>query len=295
MSEAPRDDLVRSAPFALERADGDDGLTLTGHGAVFNEWTTIDSWEGRFRERIAPGAFRKTLQENGNRVRLQFDHGQHPLIGSLPIGSIRKLKEDSRGLYVEARLADNWLVQPVREAIETGSIDGMSFRFSVVAEKWANQDSDLPERTITEVRLMELGPVVWPAYDGTDVGVRSLELARSLMAADDDTRREIATILLRGAAPDAEAAAGTSDPATWGDQVRDLLDTPTTEAAPGTSEDRAVTADEPADGHSRSTDPDDGSDTYKPAQPPPWTAEQRQADAEAVRARLAAASARSAP
>lgn len=273
---APREDLVRSAPFALERADGDDGLTLTGHGAVFNEWTTIDSWEGRFKERIAPGAFKKTLQENGNRVRLQFDHGQHPLIGSLPIGTIRKLKEDTRGLYVEARLADNWLVQPVREAIENESIDGMSFRFSVVAERWAKETSDLPERTITEVRLMEVGPVVWPAYEGTDVGVRSLELARSLMAADDDTRREIATALLRGSAPDPEAADGTSDP-----------DTQTDEAAAGTSTERAVTNDEPADSHSR---------PHQPAQRPQMTRDYVLAHAAQVKSWLeaAAASARSA-
>jgi HK97 family phage prohead protease len=281
---APRDDLVRSAPFALERAEGDDGMTLSGHGAVFNEWTTIDSWEGRFRERISPGAFKKTLQENGSRVRLQFDHGQHPLIGSLPIGSIRKLKEDSRGLFVEARLADNWLVQPVREAIENESIDGMSFRFSVVAERWDKEDDDMPERTITEVRLMELGPVVWPAYDGTDVGVRSLELARSLMAADDDTRREIANILLRGDSPDPDAVDnGTSD----------TSDTQTDEAADGTSTDRAVTTDEPAESHSRSDDTE--SSSYQPAQRPQKTPDQRKADRELVLARVAAVSARSAP
>ncbi len=266
---APRDDLVRSAPFSLERAAADDGLTLTGHGAVFNEWTTIDSWEGRFRERIAPGAFKKTLQENGHRVRLQFDHGQHPLIGSLPIGSVRKLKEDTRGLYVEARLADNWLVQPVREAIENESIDGMSFRFSVVAERWDEEDSDLPERTITEVRLMELGPVVWPAYEGTDVGVRSLELARSLLAADDDTRRDIARLLLRGDSP-AEAADRTSEP-----------DTHTSEAADGTSEDRAVTNDEPAESHSRSDD-DTSSTPYTPPTRPVVTLEQLRAAREAT-------------
>lgn len=274
MDEAPRDALVRSAPFALERADDDtDGLTLRGHGAVFNEWTIIDSWEGRFRERIAPGAFKKTLQENGARVRLQFDHGQHPLIGSLPIGAIRKLKEDRQGLYVEARLADNWLVQPVREAIENGSIDGMSFRFSVVAERWDKEDSDLPERTITEVRLAELGPVVFPAYEGTDVGVRSLELARSLLAADDTTRREIATALLR--------------------ETGETTDTRTDEAADGTSTDRAVdTPDEPAAGHSRSDDP--ASSPYQPAQRPALTPDRRKADRELVKARTAAASARSA-
>lgn len=273
---APRDGLIRNAPFQLDRADeGSDGLTLTGHGAVFNSWTEIDSWEGRFKERIAPGAFAKTLQENGARVRLQFDHGQHPLIGSLPIGAIRKLKEDRRGLFVEARLADNWLIQPVREAIENGSIDGMSFRFSVVNETWDKQDTDLPERTITEVKLMELGPVVWPAYDKTDVGVRSLELARSLVAADDDTRREIAEILLRD------------------DNLEDP-DTPVTEAAEGTSDDGAVTADEPVDDdHSRSGDPE--SPSYQPARRPPLTVTRIHEDLAAVNARVAdAMSARSA-
>lgn len=266
---APRDDLVRSAAFALEREASDgDGLTLRGHGAVFNQWTTIDSWEGRFKERIAPGAFRKTLQENGQRVVLQFDHGSHPLIGSLPIGAIRKLKEDDRGLFVEARLADNWLVEPVRDAIENGSVDGMSFRFNVIGERWDKEDTDMPERTITEVRLLELGPVVFPAYDGTDVGVRSLELARSITSADEATRQELARVLL------ARSPIDTSD-----------------EAAEGTSND-AVSDDEPVDDHSRSDAP--ASPPYKPAQPVPLTRDRMKDDLRRVTAAHAAASARSA-
>jgi HK97 family phage prohead protease len=185
----------RSVPFRLER-DRSDGLTLVGHAAVFNEWTTIDSWEGRFKERIAPGAFKKHLIEQPGSVRLQFDHGHHPFFGSMPLGNIRKLREDSKGLYVEARMSDNWFIQPIRDAIDDGSIDGMSFSFTVDADEWEGRDSELPERTITQVRLFELGPVVWPAYTQTDVGVRSLELARSLRNTDEDTRREIARMLL---------------------------------------------------------------------------------------------------
>lgn len=257
--DAPRDGLVRHVPFTSDRTDGTDGLTLTGHGAVFNEWTEIDSWEGRFKERIAPGAFKKTLRENGSRVRLQFDHGTHPLIGSLPIGAIRQLREDDIGLYVEARLEDNWLVQPVRDAIASGSIDGMSFRFSVVNEKWGALDSDLPERTITEVRLAELGPVVFPAYEKTDVGVRSLELARSLHNADEDTRRDIARALLALDTPD------TSD-----EDVEDGAVTetePRSEAATGTSE---------------------HSGTYIPAARPRLTPEQREQHRSEVAKYLAA-------
>lgn len=200
--EVQREDLRRQAPFTV-RADGDDqdadgtsgdGLTLDGYGAVFDTPTVIDSWEGQFEEVIARGAFRKSLRERT--PKMQFDHGHHPLIGSIPIGRITEVGEDEQGLHVVGRISDNWLMQPIRDAIAEESIDGMSFRFSVVREEWkdasgrtikaedvekalwwpAGLDYDvvLPlRRTLKEVKLAEVGPVVWPAYDTTSVGVRS--------------------------------------------------------------------------------------------------------------------------
>jgi HK97 family phage prohead protease len=262
LRDAPRDNLIRSAPFVLERSDDNgDGLTLRGHAAVFNQWTEIDSWEGRFLERIAPGAFRKTLQESGNRVKLQFDHGSHPLIGSMPIGVIRNLAEDRIGLDVDARLHDNWLIQPVRDAIADGSIDGMSFRFYVEKEKWDKVNTDMPERTITEVRLVEVGPVVYPAYAGTDVGVRSLAIARSLELLDNDTLAELRSAL--------ETFAGAPS-----------SDTPNTGAADiGTPVVRAVVSDEPPiTGHSSS---------YQPARRPVMSPDRRTAAVERARRNLA--------
>lgn len=173
-------DEVRSlvAPFELSRAsDNADGLTLTGYAAVFNSPTRISGWEGDFIETIAPGAFKRSI--NNSRPVMQFDHGNHPLIGSLPIASIRKLREDSRGLYVEAQVFDNWLTEPLRDAIREQAIDGMSFRFSVVKDEWSKQGKDRV-RTLKEVRLYELGPVVFPAYADTEVALRSLERATGL-------------------------------------------------------------------------------------------------------------------
>jgi hypothetical protein len=71
-----RDDLRRSLPFTVNRAeasDHGDGLTMQGTAAVFNDPTLIDSFEGRFWEQLAPGSFRKTLSERT--PKLQFDHG----------------------------------------------------------------------------------------------------------------------------------------------------------------------------------------------------------------------------
>jgi len=214
--DAPRDNLTRTASFAIERADEDsDGLTLEGYGAVFGSPTRIDSWEGTFDEIIARGAFSRTL--NAKMPVLQFDHGHHPMVGSLPIGAIEDIREDDHGLYVRARLHDNWLIQPVRDAIASGSIDGMSFRFSVPEGKdeFTQRSGDVPLRTIREVKLYEVGPVVFPAYEATSVGVRS-DVAR--IAADPELRAELARALILGTPTEGPACAGTPDagPATEG-------------------------------------------------------------------------------
>lgn len=210
------DTLTRTMPFTVERAESDgDGLTLSGYAAVFNQTTRIDSWEGNFDEQIAPGAFKKTLQERT--PVLQFDHGAHPLVGSLPIGSIEVLREDARGLFVQARLHDNWLVQPVRDAIASGSIDGMSFRFSVVKESF-DDSAATPLRTLSEVKLYELGPVVFPAYEQTTVGVRSQDLAREIKALDADARADLARALMSDTADEQPGEEPTDEAAVVDDE-----------------------------------------------------------------------------
>ena len=203
-----RDDVRRSVPFTVTRTDDTrgDGLTIEGYGAVFDSVTQIDSWEGSFEEMIARGAFRKSL---GERVpKMQFDHGRHPLVGSLPLGRWESAKEDERGLYLVGRLTDNWLTQPFRDAIRDGGVDGMSFRFSVVKEEWVDKDGkrikedellDLLwrgagdrgpiRRILKEVRASEAGPVVWPAYEDTSVGVRSVTIDLGRLREPEERRR----------------------------------------------------------------------------------------------------------
>jgi HK97 family phage prohead protease len=203
--------LERSMPFKLERADSastGDGLTLDGYAAVFDTPTRIDSWEGCFDEQIQRGAFKKSIRENT--PVLQFDHGRHPLIGSIPIGVITELAEDDAGLHVVGRMSDNWLIEPVRDAIANESVDGMSFRFEVVREEWRdNKGTVLKDpyeimdllwepgergpllRILKEVRCAELGPVVFPAYKETSVGVRTKDEARSAQ------RETVRSLMLR--------------------------------------------------------------------------------------------------
>lgn len=184
---------TRSVEFeSTQPAEGEesDGRTLEGYGAVFDMPTRINSWEGDFEERISPGAFSKTLSER--KPIMQYDHGRDARTGSVPIGAIQELREDPQGLYVKARLFDNPIVEPIRQAIEGGAISGMSFKFNVKRDEWRDGAGQLlrPEelgrllhnagdrgplqRNIKEVQLFEVGPVATPAYAGTSVGVRSL-------------------------------------------------------------------------------------------------------------------------
>lgn len=206
---APRDDLIRmidlpAAELRFERADGEDGVlgTLEGYAAVFNVDTVIDSWEGKFIERIAPGAFRKTLAERGDRVKVLFNHGFDPSIGDKPLGKPETLREDKTGLKVRVPLDDTSYNRDLVASLRSGALDGQSFRFSVRREEWqdAEDDKALPVRTLREVVLYEFGPVTFPAYEATTAGVRARQAYEAWRIA-------------RPSNPDPDAARqGTSEP-----------------------------------------------------------------------------------
>lgn len=193
---APTDDLFRGVfDQSVElRADSDtDGTTMFGHFALFDEWTEIDSWfEGRFMERLAPGSFKKTMRENRSAVRVTFDHGYDLQLNDKPLGPIDEIREDDLGAYYEVPLLDtdynrDFILPTLQGRLMSGEqrgsdgLLGASFRFRVVREEWNEEPerSDhnpdaIPERTISEVRLFEFGPVVYPAYEGATAKVRSL-------------------------------------------------------------------------------------------------------------------------
>lgn len=200
----PRENLIRAIQPGLELREATDAATgpvMAGHFAVFNEFTEIDSWyEGRFLERIAPGAFKKTFAENRDNIKVTLNHGFDPSLGDKPLGAIDVLEEDSTGARYEVPLLDaRYVTEDVLPGLRAG-LYGASFRFRVMQEEFNNKPKTsaanpdgLPERTIKEVQVMEFGPVTFPAYVGATAGVRSLTdefIARSMVGRfrDDPAR-----------------------------------------------------------------------------------------------------------
>lgn len=180
----PRDELFRALSPGIEireadpDAEGEDARpVLTGHFSRFDEWTEIDSFfEGRFLERIAPGAFKKTFRERTPKV--LFNHGHDATMGNQVLGEVENLREDAEGAYYEVRLFDG-VPSLLLDGLRSGAY-GASFRFRVLREDVkqepgasAYNPAGLPERTIKEAQVFEFGPVTFPAYEGATAGVRS--------------------------------------------------------------------------------------------------------------------------
>ncbi len=176
-------EAFRALPAGFELRDGEDGgmPTLVGNLAVFNEWTEIRSArEGHFMERMAPSAFTKTVAESSDRMRVLFQHGRDPSVGEKPLGPIRDLQIDDQGVHYEVDLLDTGYNRDLIPGLEAG-LYGSSFRFEVMredvnqkAKRSDHNPKGLPERTVTELRMSEFGPVTFPAYAGAKSGIRSL-------------------------------------------------------------------------------------------------------------------------
>ena len=168
----------RNVAEGVELRSAEDGTrTLVGYAAVFN----AESGDlGGFTERVAPGAFAKTIGEAD--VRAVMNHDASLVLGRNRAGTLR-LEEDAHGLRYEVDLPDTMTGRDVATLIERGDVSGSSFKFRVIKQEWdRTEDREVPLRTLSEVALADVGPVTYPAYEATD-GALAL---RALAELDED-------------------------------------------------------------------------------------------------------------
>jgi HK97 family phage prohead protease len=204
--------------FEIREVEGTDGMTFEGYASVFNS----ESEDlGGFREMVAPGAFKRSLQSR-NDIKMLFNHDTGAILGSTRSGSMT-LVEDERGLKVRATLPQTSLANDVAELIRTGIVDSMSFGFSVIRDSW---DSSGTNRVLEAVRLHEVSIVAFPAYSGTagTTTMRGLDKVAQRANVDAD---ELADALLKLE----EGAELSVDEATMLSRVVDELKPATDEAA----------------------------------------------------------------
>ena len=109
--------------------DETDATTMFGYFARYDDWYEIDSWiEGRFVERFASGAFKKTIKENRDNLVSLFDHGYDFQIGDKPLGPIETLRDETEGPYYDVPLLDSDYNRDfVLPALQGRTMDGRTF------------------------------------------------------------------------------------------------------------------------------------------------------------------------
>ena len=163
---------IRGGIPAEIRTDDDGTVKVSGYAAVFNDEADIG---GMFREVIAPGAFKDAVGRDD--VVFLINHDGLPLARTRS-GTL-KLTEDKRGLFIESELdtSDPDVAQIIPK-MARGDLDKMSFAFSPTVQEWDDSE-EIPLRTIVEASLFDVSIVTSPAYQGTDIGLRSLEEFRT--------------------------------------------------------------------------------------------------------------------
>lgn len=138
------------------------GRTLSGYAAVFGTDTRI----GGFTERVAPGAFSKSLA-SGRDVLALLDHRADVLLGRTSSGTL-KLAEDDKGLRFDLELPDTQAGRDLVALAERGDLGGMSFGFVATDEAWQGDTRELRQVELHEVSVVQS----WPAYKSTSINLR---------------------------------------------------------------------------------------------------------------------------
>lgn len=151
-----------------QRADVN-GHTIRGYAAVFN---SPSEDLGGFIEYIAPGAFDNVMNDD---VRGFYNHDWNYLLGRVSSGTLR-LSIDEKGLAYEIDLPNTTYANDLVELMRRGDVNQSSFAFMIEADKWETKGKQ-NIRTITKVsRLIDVAPVVIPAYPAATSGLVSRAL-----------------------------------------------------------------------------------------------------------------------
>lgn len=160
---------------------------------------------GGFVERVEPGFVAQTLADGAD-VLARYQHDSDMLLGRTASGTLT-LADSEEGLDYEVRLPDASYARDLAALAVRGDVMHSSFAFRMMpgGDSWGETDQGTPLRTLKRGggALVDVAPVVSPAYPDATSGLRSLAEHRGL---DLDTVRAAAAahelgLLLRQQAP----------------------------------------------------------------------------------------------
>jgi Escherichia/Staphylococcus phage prohead protease len=152
------------------RAATDGGMgKLGGYASMFN---STSQNLGGFVEQVSPTAFNKTLGD-GVRILCRTHHMDEWLLGTTEAETLR-VEVDGTGLVYEVDLPDTQAGRDTQALAQRTDLRYSSFAFRCIEDEWDITPDGFPIRTLIQVQLVDVAPVVSPAYMDSSVGMRSL-------------------------------------------------------------------------------------------------------------------------
>lgn len=192
-----RNSLRKLAWPREHRERGKVALRAAGDGRTIEMFIPFESEsvDMGFREKIHPSAFTRSIRtgrsSQRNDIFALWSHDSSKPLARQANGTL-EFEERDDGLVAVATL--NPEVRDHADALElvrSGLVRGTSFGFEAVRDEWEYDEDGEATRSLLEVKLFEVSPVVFPAYQASDIDARSalvaarecgVELGEMLMA-----------------------------------------------------------------------------------------------------------------
>jgi uncharacterized protein len=170
-----------------ETRDGQSPRRIGGYAAKFN---TYSRDLGHFVEEVETYFFNKSKGDGWPDVICRFNHKDEQLLGTTESRTLA-LNTDPSGLLYDVEPPPS--MRHVLEWVERGDVRKSSFAFRCLEDEWTTTPDGGPLRRLHTGRLVDVAPVVTPAYADTSAGLRSfadhfdaeLEEVRSLAEAHE--------------------------------------------------------------------------------------------------------------
>lgn len=146
---------------------------VEGYAALFNE----ESKDlGGFTEVIDPAAFDGVLETSDVLCFLNHNEDKGLLARSTNLQGSLNLVKDDKGLKYAFDAPNTALGDELLEGLRRGDIRNSSFAFVVEKDAFSKKPDGTYLRTILKFKeIFDVSPVYKPAYEKTDVAIRSLE------------------------------------------------------------------------------------------------------------------------
>ena len=178
-----------------------DSIIVRGYvNAVERDSRALQTPKGNFVEQVRSGVWQDAIKKNDD-IPILLNHNWNRKLGSTKDNL--KLKEDNIGLYAEARILDNDVI----EKAKNDKLVGWSFGFKANKQSWGKTDTDMDRRYLDDITLFEvsiLDNTRTPAYYGTSLEARDNEEITIEQRSSNDEIEVINTIETREVDEDLE-------------------------------------------------------------------------------------------